>query len=98
MSCNANKINVGDLITLEGKFKVENVLTDPTSVTLKVKDPDGTVVTFSHPSTISKVSTGVFTKDYTVAKAGLHEYWWVGTGTCQAVESRSFVALPGVPA
>jgi len=93
-----NQINIGDIVTLTGTFKVGSTLTDPTTVTLRVQLPDGTVVEYTYPATVSKTSTGIFYKDYTVTQAGLHTYWFIGTGACVAREPRSFVAQEGPPA
>jgi uncharacterized protein YfaS (alpha-2-macroglobulin family) len=63
------------------------VLTDPTTVTLKVLDPTGVVTT---PTPVHD-STGFYHYDLdTTGKTGLWTYEWIGTGAVQAIAANQF--------
>lgn len=81
-------------IRLTGVFKVGTVLTDPTTVTLRIKKPDGTLVTVSYAGLeITKDSTGNFHYDYTPPAVGTYRARWDGTGSVKAAAERSFVVI-----
>lgn len=83
--------NQGDLIRIQATFKdLNGNLVDPTTVTLKVKVPAGTVSTYSYPGTVVRSSLGVFYYDLAVSAAGTHHYNWSGTGAYQAADEDSF--------
>lgn len=64
---------------------------DPTTVTLKVKDPSGAVTTYS---STTKDSTGNYHQDITPAIAGTWFYQWTGTGTVVAESEGFFIVTP----
>jgi hypothetical protein len=77
--------------TLRADFKVESVLTDPTTVTLKVKDPDGNVDTYTWlGGTITKDGVGQFSKQVPTDDHGIWSYRWEATGTVRAAVERQF--------
>lgn len=79
--------DIGDVVRISVSFAVSGVYTDPTTVTLKVKDPSGTVDTYTYAlSQVTKSATGVYYKDLTIDEAGTWRYEWTGTGSCAAVE------------
>lgn len=79
---NPNTYDKGDVVRLTGTFTVDGVATDPTTVTLKVQEPDGTETTYTYAlATVTKVSTGVYRKDITIDESGYWYYRWEGTGT-----------------
>lgn len=56
---------------------------DPTTITFKVREPDGsttTVATSDSPSQITNSSTGVYYYDFTYSQEGRHFFEWVGEG------------------
>lgn len=55
--------------------------TDPTSITLGIRDPHGNV---SQVTTTVRDSTGVYHYDLTPTISGIWTYTWEGTGTVQA--------------
>ncbi len=56
-------------------------LTDPTTVTLKVKDSTGTTTTYTYAlGTVTKDSTGKYSKNIMPTTSGAWFYWWAGTG------------------
>ena len=82
----------GTCIRLSVVFEVDGVETDPTTVSLKVRKPDGTTTTYTYPATITKDSAGRYHKDITPA-AGEQGRWFyqcIGTGTAAATGERSF--------
>lgn len=90
----------GDVWTPQATFTVANVATDPTNVTVRIKNPDG-VVTVLGPvagatggSGITRVSPGVFNTAISLTDAG---YWYArfeGTGTATATEEQTAVVDP----
>lgn len=61
--------------------------TDPTTITLKIRTPDGTVTTLASsdsPDPITKDSTGNYHYDYTYSQEGRHFIEWTGTGSLVA--------------
>lgn len=86
-----NTYEFGAAPTLRVDFKVGSALTDPTTVTLKVKDPDGNVDTYFYAGgTVTRDSLGKFSKQIVTDDAGVWTYRWVGTGACEAVVERQF--------
>ena len=86
-----NTYDKGDGIRLRATFTVSSVNTDPTTVTLRVKDPDGAITVYVHPASITKSATGIYYKDISVANDGVWYYRFEGTGACEAAEEYSFI-------
>ena len=88
----ADRHIVGDTVRIGNTFNVDDVNTDPTTVTLVVTDPSGnTEGTYTYAgSTVVKTATGVYHKDLTVDEDGLWEYKWTGTGSAADVASGTF--------
>ena len=87
----ADRFVVGDTVTLTNTFKVSGAATDPTAVSLVVTDPAGTATTYTYAGgTITKTSTGLYTKNLAASAAGVYLYTWTGTGTAADVSSGSF--------
>lgn len=90
----------GDVWTPQATFKVSGVATDPTTVTVRVKKPDGTV-TVAGPvaggtggSGIVRASAGVYTFPVTLDNAG---YWFArfeGTGAATGAEDQQAIVDP----
>ena len=68
------------------------VLTDPTTVTVKIRAPSGTVTTYVYGSDaeVVKDSVGVYHVEYTVTAAAIWHVRWNGTGACVASSEVSF--------
>lgn len=82
----------GDLVRITGTFTVASTATDPTTITLKVKDPSGNVDTYTYAlSQVTKSSTGVYYKDLSLDEAGYWYYQWIGTGAVESVDEGYFV-------
>ena len=72
--------------------------TDPSAISFKMLEPDGTVTTYvySVDAELVKSSTGVYYVDYDPDQAGRHLYRFIGTGTvAQTVESEFWVRRDG---
>ena len=86
-----NTYDKGDLVRVKATFTVSSVVTDPTTVTLKVKDPDGTITTYTYAGgTVTKTSTGLYYKDVSVSNDGVWYYRFEGTGACQSAAEAQF--------
>jgi hypothetical protein len=78
----------GTVKRITGTFRdIADALADPTTVTLKVVAPDSVTLIDTETSytyaggTVSKLSTGVYYKDLTLAVDGHHYIRWESTGT-----------------
>lgn len=74
-----------------GLDTVVGLLTDPTTVTLRIKEPDGTVTSYTYAAAdLTKVSTGIYT--YTFAPDQVGSGWLeaIGTGTVVAVDELAY--------
>lgn len=90
-----NAYAVGQQVRLTVTFTVSAAATDPTTVTLKVKDPAGTITTYTYAgSTITKSGTGVYYKDLALSSSGTWYYGFTGTGTCAAASEGKVFAKP----
>lgn len=84
-----NIYQVGEKAPLEATFKnAAGVGTNPTTVVLEVRAPDGTVTT---PSATA-LGAGVYHYDQDVTQPGLWWYSFQGTGAVNATEQKSFYA------
>lgn len=89
--------NIGDLLRLQVTFTdINGSLADPTSITLKIKNPVGTVTTYTYPAQVLKSSTGVYYFDYAVVASGTHYFNWAGTGAYTAADEGSFTVITSV--
>ena len=77
----------GSSVRLKGSFyNASDALTDPTTVSLTVKDPAGTSTTYTYAlAQLTKSATGIYYRDVTMATAGKWLYRFAGTGSCIAV-------------
>jgi hypothetical protein len=77
---------VGDLVTLQATFtNIDGVNTDPTTVTLSVQDPGGTITAYTYAGmAVTKFATGIYRYALSITTEGRWRYRWVGTGTVQA--------------
>lgn len=82
-----NNYVIGQTVRLKAEFTDANgTLTDPTSVTVSIKAPGESAVSYSGV----KDSVGKYRYDYDPAVAGRHEYKWFGTGALKAAGQGSF--------
>lgn len=84
----AERLLVGDTVTLRNTFTLAKVGTDPTTVTLTVHAPDGTSTT---PATTG-TGNGKYSATFVAAQAGLHRFSWEGVGVVDDVADGTFRA------
>ena len=92
--------DLGDTRRLSAVFTVaanSPPATDPTTLTFKMREPDGTVTSYVEgtDAELVKDSTGNFHVDWLTAKAGRHVYRWIGTGAAAEADTGEFEVLPG---
>jgi hypothetical protein len=81
----------GDTVRLETTFKVDDVLTDPTTVTLTVLTPAGASTSYTYAaSEVTRESVGAFYKDVVASTAGIWSWKWTGTGTAAGIDEGTF--------
>lgn len=77
-----------------------NTLIDPTTVTVKIKMPDASVLAkvFGVDSEVIRDSDGAYHMDVSCNQAGVWVWGWFGTGAGQAADEMSFkVAATAFP-
>lgn len=83
-----DSIYVGSAIQLKATFTVSGTNTDPTTISLEVKDPSSNTDTYTYAgATITKDATGKYSKIITFDEAGWWSYEWQTTGTVISVRS-----------
>lgn len=85
-----NLIRFSTVITQQS----DGSLVDPTSVTLRVRDPSGTITDLS--GSIIHDSVGQYHADAAFVTGGTYTYEWQGTGAVVVEASRSFTII-GAP-
>lgn len=87
--------DIGDVVDLRATFTdIAGVPTNPSAVTLRVRKPDGTVLT---PSPTNP-GVGIYSHLLSPDLSGWWTYRFIGTGTnAAAEEARFFVRTPIVP-
>lgn len=90
-----NEHDIGDVVELEGKFTdVAGAPANPGAVALRVRKPDGSVLT---PTPTSSV-VGTWSATLSVDLSGWWTFRFIGTGAnAAAEEGRFFVRAPIVP-
>lgn len=84
--------SASELARLSNTFLVDEVATDPTTVTLTLTDPTGLSTPYTWAGgTVTRDSVGTFHKDVTCSVAGTWQYTWVGTGAATDTASGTFV-------
>lgn len=77
----------GNPVTLDATFLVGSTPTDPTTITFKIRGPDGTLYTYVYLTDVqvTKLETGVYECAFGIPPEwGQYHYEAVGTGTCEA--------------
>lgn len=83
----------GDLARSSNTFKnASDVVTNPTTVTVKVEDPSGNESSYVYgtDSEVVRDSTGVYHIDITTDEVGTWVVRWVGTGAVAQVDEDPF--------
>lgn len=87
-----NAYHLDQLVRVTATLTVDGVATDPTALTLRVKDPTGATTTYTLTSTpaLVKDSVGNYHYDLAAILTGLWSYHWESTGTVQAADDQQF--------
>jgi len=87
-----NLYKKGQKVRCSVEFRVDDALTDPTTVTCRVKKPSGTITPYVYgtDAALVKDSTGAFHLDVTTDEKGEWNFRFEGTGACTAVEEAAF--------
>ena len=94
--------DVGDVWVPQATFTVSGTPTDPTTITVKVREPDGTINTLGPVSGatggggIVRVSAGVFNTLVAIDASGYWAAQFTGTGAAAASEDHEFIADPSL--
>jgi len=87
--------SASEVATLTNTFTVAGVPTDPTTVSLTITTPAGVATTYTFAGgTVTKLSTGVYTKDVTCTEDGIWQYVWTGTGPATDVTAGTWTVFP----
>jgi hypothetical protein len=94
--------DVGDVWEPQATFTVGGTPTDPTNITAKYREPDGTIITFgpvaggTGGSGITRVSAGIFkfTTPIVLDAAGYWKARFEGTGAAAAAEDHELIVDP----
>ena len=82
---------IGTRVRVNASFRDDSdVLTDPTTVVAKYREPDGTEVTVDSGD-ILHPSTGIYSFDIDPDAAGTWDYRFEGTGALKAASESGFV-------
>jgi hypothetical protein len=92
----ANTYDQGVRTKLRTSIRNEaNQLTNPSTVTIKLCDPDGIETIKTTPLDVSNPSTGVFDYSHVWSKPGIWYYRWISTGDPQHEKAaHAFVRRP----
>lgn len=86
-----NEYDFGQTVKVSGQFKVDDVLTDPTTITLTVITPAGVSTDYTYAAAqVTKDATGVYSKSVVGNEVGEWIYKWTGTGAVAAVGQARF--------
>jgi len=86
-----NTYDKSDSVRVQATFSVDSVNTDPSTITLKVKNPAGTTSTYTYAGgTITRSAAGIYYKDITIDDDGMWYYRFEGTGAVVAASEHSF--------
>lgn len=89
------QVTRGSAVRFRGRFQVSDVDTDPSTVSIQVRDPSGTTSTYTYGSaTISKEATGIYYKDIVLDSEGVWKAYMVGTGLCRAADIEAVQCRP----
>jgi len=95
----SNAYNPGQPVRISVAFTVAGAATDPTTISLTVKDPAGVKTTYTYAgATVAKDGVGAYHVDVTPAVSGIWYYGWTSTGIAAADSEGSFTVLPSVVA
>jgi hypothetical protein len=87
--------DLGDLVNLTVSFQTGSAYVDPSTIQLKVEDPDGLLSTFVYGSGgIMKLSTGHYFYNLFANKRGQWWYRWYSSGTVTQADEDHIIVDP----
>ena len=89
----AGAYDINDLVRCTAQFKTTSgTLVDPTAVIFKLKNPAGTVTSFTYgvDADLVRDSLGKYHIDVAVDRVGIWHYRFEGTGTAKAASESKF--------
>lgn len=91
-----NSYPIGAEVNMSASFVVSGVATDPTTVQAKIRQPNGTITTYTYGTDASLVrdNIGVYHVTVIVSGAGVWSYRFIGTGVCAAAYEAEFFVQP----
>lgn len=91
MSASYTVHDLGDVVRVRATFTINEILTDPSAVFVKIKPPSGTVTTYEYGvDDVIRESAGIYYFDIDANEVGWWWYRWLSTGTGQAAAERKF--------
>ncbi len=89
----ATAYDIGDQVRCSCTFTIGVVNTDPTTITARVKKPDGTVTVSVYGTDVALVkdSVGNYHIDVDATASGTWRYRFEGTGAAKAAEEGTFI-------
>lgn len=85
--------DIGDKVRVTASFtNLDGDAADPTTVTVKVQPPGGTITSYVHGTDdeVEKDATGVYHIDLSTDRPGRWRYRWETTGLVEAAEDGHF--------
>jgi hypothetical protein len=78
----ANEYDLGSKVKIRTEFTDADTgdPVDPGTVTVKIKKPDGVIVSHVYPSNVVKDDTGIYHLDLDITAHGRWFYRWEGSG------------------
>jgi hypothetical protein len=86
-----HEYDVGDIVRLRAAFTIDAAPVDPTSVTFKVRSPDGDIIEYATVDLDHTALTGVYERDVVVDAEGRWFYRAESTGAQAAGEASFYV-------
>lgn len=89
-----NTYTQGTLVNLTGNFTAVagGAFVDPTTVTCRVRLPNGTISDIS--ASVTKTAVGQYAAQYLPTMTGQYAYEFIGTGAVEAASVSSFYVSP----
>lgn len=90
-----NSYHVGQQIRLKATFDVDGALTNPDTITFKLRVPAGTITTYVYgtDAQLKREAQGIYYVDYAPTNEGAHTFRFAGTGACIAANEQQFLVL-----
>lgn len=85
-----NFYDIHDRVRLDATFTTGGSLVDPTTVTFDVKKPNNSIVTYLYPTTVSRVSLGLYRVEVSIDRSGTWHWDAYGTGVCETGGAADF--------